>query len=627
MCGICGIVRLDGAPVDPCDLDRLTDALTHRGPDGRGTFIDGNVGLGHRRLKILDLSKAAHQPMRSPDGSVALTFNGEIYNFAEIRKMLENRGHRFTSTGDTEVLLHLYQEEGERCVERLRGMFAFAVYDRAKRQIFLVRDRLGKKPLKYYCDGTVFAFASELKALRTLSSCPRGIDTEAIHHYLTMMYVPAPNTGLSGIRKLPAATTLTIDLSTGAVHEPKRYWELSYASDPTSSAAEWREQILATFDESVRLRMVADVPVGAFLSGGIDSAAVVAFMARHSPHPIETFSIGSPEETHNELPHAALTASALGTHHHPIILTPDIVHLLPELVHAYEEPYADPSSIPTYLVARETQKHVTVALNGDGGDENFLGYARYPILKFSLFYERMPRLFHTGMTGLVRSIHALNHSTLSYRALRFQSTMHLLWPERSLQYLSFFTEEEKRCLYLPHIAGRFPRTDTWYALRTRSARDRAADPIEQSASADIDTYLADDLLPKVDIGCMAHGLEARSPLLEHTLLELSARIPRHLKLHGFQTKWIFKQCLKGIVPDAILKKRKTGFRLPLDRWFRGELQSFVSGRLLDASSPLLRMMDGMALERFLHEYFSSRIDLSDHVWSLLWLDEWLRQYS
>jgi asparagine synthase (glutamine-hydrolysing) len=627
MCGICGIIRLDGGEVNPHDLDRLTDALAHRGPDGRGTFVDHDVGLGHRRLKILDLSEAAGQPMRSPDGSVVLTFNGELYNYRDIRTMLEQRGHRFTSTGDTEVLLHLYMEEGERCVDRLRGMFAFAVYDRTKQCVFLARDRLGKKPLKYFCDGRTFAFASELKALRVLSSCPRAIDAEAVHHFLTMMYIPAPGTGFSEIKKLPAATTLIIDLSSGKVHEPKRYWELRYQPDPSPSCAEWKEKIIHTLDESVRLRMVADVPVGAFLSGGVDSAAVVAFMARHSPHPVQTFSIGSPEETHNELPFAALTAKAFGADHHPIVLTPDIVHLLPELVHAYEEPYADPSSIPTYLVARETRKHVTVALNGDGGDENFLGYQRYPILRFSLLYGKMPSFFHSGMLGLVRSFHALHNSTLSYRALRFQSTIRLPWPQRSLQYLSFFTEEEKSRLYTADSAHRFPRTDVWHADRTQSARLRSADPVEQSASADIDTYLADDLLPKVDLGCMAHGLEARSPLLDHTLLELSARIPSRYKLRGLKTKWIFKESLKGTVPDAVLGRRKTGFRLPLDRWFRSDLRAFVSDRLLDPRSPLTCIMETAALEEFLDRYFSSHIDYSDHIWALLWLDEWLRQYS
>lgn len=627
MCGICGIIRLDGGEVNPHDLDRLTDALAHRGPDGRGTFVDHAVGLGHRRLKILDLSDTAGQPMRSPDGSVTLTFNGEIYNYRDIRTMLEQRGHRFTSTGDTEVLLHLYMEEGERCVGRLRGMFAFAVYDRTKQSVFLARDRLGKKPIKYFCDGKIFAFASELKALRTLSSCPRTLDEEAVHHFLTMMYVPAPGTGFSGLKKLPAATTLTIDLPSAKVYEPRRYWALNYTPDPSRSLSEWKEEIIETLDESVRLRMAADVPVGAFLSGGVDSAAVVAFMARHSPHPVQTFSIGSSEETHNELPFASLTAKAFGTDHHPILLTPDIVHLLPELVHAYEEPYADPSSIPTYLVARETGKHVTVALNGDGGDENFLGYARYPILKFSQLYGGMPSLFHGAMLRMVRLFHVLRSSTLSYRALRFQSTIHLSWPRRSLQYLSFFTEEEKRRLYVSGHGGHFPRTDLWYAGRTQSARLRSSDFLGQSASADIDTYLADDLLPKVDIGSMAHGLEARSPLLDHTFLELSARIPSAYKLHGFRTKWIFKQALQGIVPDAVLRRRKTGFRLPLNRWFRSDLKAFVSDRLLDHDSPLRRIFDTTAIERFLRDYHAMRIDYSDHIWTLLWLDEWMRQYS
>ncbi len=626
MCGIAGIVHLDGSPIETALLDRLTDALTHRGPDGRGTCVHGNVGLGHRRLKILDLTDAAAQPMVSEDGEVALTFNGEIYNFQEIRRFLMERGHRFLSTGDTEVLLRLYCEEGERCIERLRGMFAFAIHDRRKGKLLLARDRVGKKPLKYFVSGRVFAFASELKALRVLPQCPREMDAEAVHHYLTAMYVPSPHTGFSGIRKLGPASVLTVDVRQSSIGEERRYWALRYEPEEGVPLQAWKERVLGTLEESVRLRMIADVPVGAFLSGGIDSAAVVAFMARHSPHPVKTFSIGSPMETHNELPYAKLMADRLGTDHHPIVVQPDIVHLLPLLVATYEEPYADPSAIPTYLIAREARKEVTVALNGDGGDENFLGYLRYPILRFSLFWERFPQGVHRGALALARLYHRFAQTTLSYRSLRFQQSMPMPWPQRYLQYLSFFTEEEKRRLYHPEFAAAFPRTDAWFASLTASARGRARDPLQQAAGMDIGTYLADDLLPKVDLGSAAFGLEARSPLLDHRLLELTSRIPPRLKLRGLATKWIFRKMLSGLLPPATLRKRKTGFRLPLDRWFRTELKSFVSDRLLAHSSPLHSILARSALEQFLREYHASHVDFSDHVWALLWLDEWMRQY-
>ena len=626
MCGIAGIINLDGSEIDPKVLDRLTDAIAHRGPDGRGTYVRGNVGLGHRRLKIIDLTDAAAQPMISEDGSLALVFNGEIYNFQELRGFLETRGHRFKSSGDTEVLLKLYAEEGEKCIGRLRGMFAFAIHDRARNKVTIVRDRVGKKPIKYFTNGKIFAFASELKALKTLPECPKEPDEEAIHHFLTMMYLPSPLTGLKGIRKLSAATLLSIDTVQGTVSEESRYWSLSYDPDKKTPVPEWKSRIFETLDESVRLRMISDVPIGAFLSGGIDSAAAVGFMARHSPYPVKTFSIGSKSETHNELPFARLVADWFRTDHHPIVLEPDIVHLLPELVQAYEEPYADPSAIPTFLISRETRSEVTVALNGDGGDENFAGYVRYPILKFSRLWERFPAFVHRMALWKMRILHRLSNSTFSYRCLRFQEGMPFPWPLRYLRYLSFFTDEEKRRLYGKNFGKSFPATDVWYASLTAPARSRAGDSVHQAMAMDFDTYLADDLLPKVDLGSMAHGLEARSPLLDHKLLELTARIPVNLKLKGFQTKWIFKEILSGFLPDEILTKRKTGFRLPLDRWFRAELKPFVTDRLLSQSSPLYRFLDRPALEQFLNGYFSSHIDFSDHIWALLWLDEWMRQF-
>ncbi len=624
MCGICGIVRLDGSPVDHGVLGRLTDAIGHRGPDGDGTYAEGPVGLGHRRLSIIDLSTAASQPMFSEDKSLALVFNGEIYNFADKRAMLEKRGHTFTSTGDTEVLLKLYQEFGEDCLQHLRGMFAFAIHDKKKNSVFLARDRVGKKPIKYFHAGNTFAFASELKALRTLPECPKEVDREAIHHYLTMMYMPSPVTGIKGIHKLPAAHWLRIDL--GAKRAAVgRYWQLNYNPDHARSLPAWEEELGAVFSESVRLRMIADVPVGAFLSGGVDSAAVVAFMARHSSKPIETFSIGSPEETHNELPDAERIAKLLKTNHHPIVLKADIVHLLDELVRAYEEPYADPSVIPTYLLARETRKSVTVALNGDGGDENFAGYVRYPILRFSERWSKMPSPLHALVRAGTGAYHALKQDTFSYRCHRFQSNIGLQWPQRLLQYISFFTEEEKRALYKEGFGADFPRTDDWYAHRTQAARERGDDLVHKAMSMDLDTYLADDLMPKVDLGTMAHGLESRSPLLDHELLEFTARMPSTLKLHGKQRKWIFKRMLKDVLPAETLFKKKSGFRLPLDRWFRTDLKAFVSDRLMAADSPLYGMLDRAAMEKFLKKYHDSDVDYSDHLWALLWLDSWLRK--
>jgi asparagine synthase (glutamine-hydrolysing) len=321
-------------------------------------------------------------------------------------------------------------------------------------------------------------------------------------------------------------------------------------------------------------------------------------------------------------------AKLLKTNHHPIVLKADIVHLLDELVHTYEEPYADPSVIPTYLLARETRKSVTVALNGDGGDENFAGYVRYPILKFSQRWALLPSPLHALVRMGTGAFHAIQSNTFSYRCHRFQSSIGLPWPQRFLQYISFFTEEEKRALYAKGFGANFPRTDDWYAVQTQAARDRGEDIVHKSMSMDIDTYLADDLMPKVDLGTMASGLEARSPLLDHEVLEFTARIPSSLKLRQGKTKWIFRQVLKDLVPPETLQKKKTGFRLPLNRWFRTDLQEFVHDRLLAADSPLYaHMLERAAMERFLKTYHDSDVDYSDHIWSLLWLDAWLRQYT
>lgn len=625
MCGITGIVHLDGRPIGPMLLDRMTDALAHRGPDGRGMFIDRNVGLGHRRLAILDLSPSGAQPMRSRDGDVVITFNGEIYNFQEERSHLEAKGYRFRSRSDTEVLLALYEEYGTDCLRHLRGMFAFAIYNKRKRQLFCARDRVGKKPFKYFFDGKTFLFASELKALLRHPQCPRAIDREAIHHYLTMMYLPAPLTGFAGIQKLEAAHFLLLDLATGILRK-ERYWSLDYSQEEDYPEQVWRERILSTLEESVRLRMIADVPVGAFLSGGIDSATVVTLMAKLSSEPVRTFSIGSGISSHNELPDAQLIAGAVQSEHHPHVVRPNVMHLLPELVQAYEEPYADPSTVPTYLVARHTSDYVKVALNGDGGDENFGGYIRYSILAFSQAWERC-QLFHPLVLAGTALFHTILRTTFSYRCHRFQRSMALPWAQRFLQYISFFTEEEKRTLYGPGLGSGLGRTDEFYAALTRGAREHARDLLHKALAMDFMTYLPDDLMPKVDLAAMHFGLECRSPFLDHHLLELTARIPASLKVQGWQRKRILKRALQGILPRETLHKRKQGFRLPLDHWFRTALRSYLTDRLLSDAPHKWEFFDRGSLERMLQEYFRSRIDFSDHLWALLFLDEWLRQYA
>lgn len=624
MCGIAGMVRLDGAPIDPGLLDRFVDALEHRGPDGRGTRIAGNVGIAQRRLKILDLTESAAQPMVGESGCV-LTFNGEIYNFKELRAALEAKGVRFRSTGDTEVLLKLYEDEGPTCIAKLDGMFAFAVHDPKRNILFLARDRMGKKPLKYFRAGTTFAFASELKALRVLPECPCDIDRDAVLRFLTLMYVPSPETGFVGMKKLPPAHSLTLDLATGT-ETIARYWSPPVPNPVILSEEEWIERIDATFTEAVRTRMVADVPVGAFLSGGIDSGAVVAAMSRLSGRPVETFSIGSEDPRMNELPDALLTARKFGANHHPIVVEPDLPRMLPQLARAYEEPFADPSSIPTMLVARAARDHVTVALNGDGGDENFGGYVRYRIAAFADRWAKVPRPVHSLAEAGASLFHLLRRDTFSMRCLRFEKSMRLPEGARYLETLSFFSEAEARRLLKPGVDP-FP-TGRWYDEKTRAAAARGGgDPVRRAMHRDYDSYLADDLLPKVDIATMHASLEARSPFLDRRMLELTAGLPTDMLIKGGIRKWIQRKWLTGTLPDEIVWKKKRGFRIPLDTWFRGPLSAWVDERLMSAPPPFFEIFDRGAIEAFLKTYRGSHMDLSDHVWALLWLAEWMEQYT
>jgi len=621
MCGIAGLVSFNGNPIEPGILDAMTDALSHRGPDGRGTYIHQNVGLGHRRLSILDLSTSASQPMTTHDGRFTIVFNGEIYNFAALRTSLEASGHVFRSTGDTEVLLQLYASEGAACLEKLRGMFAFAIHDRERQTIFLARDRVGKKPIKYFHQNGIFAFASELKALRKVPGYPREIDWEAIHHFLGLTYLPAPRTGIKDILKLPAAHSLTLDLKTGETRI-ERYWALRYQPDRAASVEEWKERVMPVLEESVRLRMVADVPVGAFLSGGVDSATIVALMSKLHAKPVKTFSIGSDDPT-SELGDAARIAALFGTDHHPISVQPDIVHLLPELVRTYEEPFGDPSVIPTYLISCETRNDATVALSGDGGDENFGGYLRYPILRFAERWSRMPGGIHTLAAASISLFRMLRNDTFSERVSIFQHAARLPWEQRMLHYMGAFEDQEKRSI--ERYPSRFPATDAWHADQYAETRSRADDLIHGAMLQDLETYLPEDLMPKVDLGAMAHGLEVRSPFLDHTLLELTATIPSELQVRGWETKWILKEMLKDLLPPETLQKKKQGFRLPLDRWFRGELQSFVREKLLTGNPLFWEMFDQKQVARYLDEYEVSRIDRSPQIWMLLWLVEWTEQ--
>ncbi len=618
MCGIAGIIAFGGS-ADPGEIRRMTDALRHRGPDGEGVFTSGPLGLGHRRLSILDVSDAGAQPMATSDGRRVLTFNGEIYNFREERAHLEAQGVRFRSGTDTEVLLELFAREGPACLDRLRGMFAFAAADLERREVLLARDRIGKKPLYYFVNDRRMAFASEMAGLRVLSDCPRGIDAEAVRHSLVFGYVPAPATGIAGIRKLPAAHALTVRWDTGEV-ALKRYWSLptdTLRDDPHSL----RQELDRLLSEAVRMRLVSDVPLGAFLSGGVDSSAVVAHMRRHAPD-VRTFSIGF-RGLRSEIPDAERVASHVGAHSTTEMLEADVLAELPAIVAAYGEPYGDPSCIPTYFLCRHARRHVTVALSGDGGDENFGGYARYPIAAFSAQMDRLPRLLLGGLRNAAALARVLRRDTFTYRSLLFLDSLKTPLPFRMLDYMGNFTEDELRAVARSPVLADAGASRRMLQESVAPELRGDGDVLNDAMRMDILTYLADDLMPKVDLASMAHGLEVRSPFLDQEVVAFAARIPSALKVQGRRTKVLLKEAVAPLLPPETLRKRKQGFRLPMDEWFRGRDRERIRAELLDAPAAMWELFDRAGVERFWNDYVGSPTDRSPQVFMLLWMRHWI----
>ncbi len=626
MCGIVGKVGF-GTDVTERDVVRMSDAIAHRGPDDSGVYLapDKRVGLGQRRLAIIDLSPGGHQPMTLKD-RYWIVFNGEIYNFQEKRAMLEKDGYTFRSHSDTEVILALYDKYREKCLDHLRGMFAFAIYDAKEQTLFCARDRVGKKPFKYYQDDKVFLFASELKAILTQPEYKKEPDYEAIHHYLTLQYCPAPLTGFKGIKKLKPGHYLLLNTKTGE-HTITQYWQLDYSKKQNLSEPEWCERIMAKLDESVQLRMISDVPLGAFLSGGIDSSAVVGLMSKHSTQPVKTFSIGFEEEKYNELPYARMVAEKFGTDHTEFIVRPDALDVLPMLVKQYEEPYADSSALPTYYVSKLTREHVTVALNGDGGDENFGGYSRYSVQKFALAYDRF-KLLHKATALPASALLAKTvKNTLTERAHRFAQTLADDYRHRYVNYICYFTNDMKAQLYSPEFAQKMAAYDSYDTVAQQFNAAGTANKMDQMLFADITTYLPDDLLVKVDIATMAVALEGRSPFLDHELLELTAQIPFDLKLKGRDDKkYILKKALADLVPHEVMYRPKRGFSVPLEHWFRNDLKTYAYDTLLSDKAKSRGIFNPDAVKQVLDTHTQTGISLAYHIWALLTLELWFQTY-
>lgn len=627
MCGIVGKIYFNDAKIEESGIKRMTDAIAHRGPDDQGFYIsrDRKIGLGQRRLAIIDISSFGHQPMNYLY-RYWIVFNGEIYNFQEKRAFLEKEGYIFKSNSDTEVILALYDKYGKGCLEHLRGMFAFAIYDEQENTIFCARDRVGKKPFKYYMDDNVFMFASELKAILTQPEYHREPDYIAIHHYLTLQYVPAPLTGFKGIKKLESAHYFFIDLKTRKI-EKERYWKLDYSQKLNLSEKEWEGRIMEKLEESVKLRMISDVPIGAFLSGGIDSSAVVALMAKNSNQPIKTFSIGFKEEKFNELEYARIVAKKFKTQHKEFIVEPHAIKLLPMLVRHYEEPYADSSALPTYYVSSLTRNYVTVALNGDGGDENFAGYTRYSAFQVSTYLDRFDFLNRIIGKPLASMLAKNIRTTFFDRLDRFSKSLSDDYRRRYLSYTAYFNNEQKAMLYTDKFKEKVWENSTYDIIAKEFSKSGSLNQVEQSVYADFVTYLPDDLLVKVDIATMIVGLEGRSPFLDQEFLELTAQIPFNLKLRGIDNKkYILKKALEKILPHEILYRPKMGFGVPIDAWFRKELKDYTYEKLIHGEIVKRNLFRKEYIKHILDVHNQTKINYANHIWALLTLELWLEEY-
>ncbi len=631
MCGIAGIVTTSpNRPIGDYQdiLHRMCDEMAHRGPDADGFWSDGRAALGQRRLAIIDLSDSGRQPMTNEDGTLWITFNGEIYNFHELREQLIGHGHTFRSNCDTEVILHAYEQWGEDCVNRFRGMFAFAIWDTKAQRLFAVRDRRGKKPFFYHWDGQVFRFASELAAILDDPAVPRVMDAQAIDYYLTWGYVPAPSTGFAAVKKLPPAHTLTLD-ARAANPEPviRKYWELRYLPKSEISFEDAKEALREELTRAVRIRLMSDVPLGAFLSGGIDSSIVVGLMATLSDQPVKTFSIGFADAAYNELGHARRIADKWSTDHHEFIVEPDAVSILPLLVRHYGEPYADASAVPTYYVSQITRDKVTVALNGDGGDEAFLGYERYLANQISEYLQRVPGT-GPGIRMLGRLLPpSIESKSRIDRVRRFLEVALLPEADRYAHWVGYFGEAEKDRLYKADFSQRLRRREAldWYDRIVSAQPGLSA--VERANLADFHGYLPYDLLVKVDIASMANSLEARSPLLDHKILEFAARLPQRYKIRGRKGKWILRQAFADMLPPENVNRPKAGFGAPIGTWFREAMRPMVEDLLLSDSSCIRGYLDGAAIERIVRSHLNREANHTYRIWNLIMLEMWHREFS
>ena len=624
MCGITGIVRRDGAQIDRDLLARMNDAIRHRGPDDDGFYFSDGVGLAMRRLAIIDL-KSGQQPIHNADRTAWIVFNGEIYNYRELRKQLEALGHTFYTDSDTEAIVHAYDEYGTECPKHLRGMFAIAIWNERDKSLFLARDRVGKKPLLYARTDDQLIFGSEFTALLIHPAVSREVNYEAIHHYLSFISVPAPLTAYQAIRKLePGHWLLWRD---GEI-KSERYWQLDFSRKVNISEQEAGERASELLRDAVRVRLMSEVPLGAFLSGGIDSSAVVALMAQESSERVKTFSIGFEEQDFSELHHARRVAEHVGADHHEFIVRPNAMEVLPTLVEHYGEPFADSSAIPSYYVSRETRAHVTVALNGDGGDECFAGYERYAAMNLAQRYTKLlPAALRNGVVAnLANALPEFQSRGALGKGKRFLKAASLSPIQRYLRWISAFDENAKLDLYSDGFREQTKGFSTVGIIQPWFAKANGAGIVDASLLTDTMTYLPNDLLVKMDIASMTVSLEARSPFLDHHLMEFAASLPEKLKLRRMTTKYLLKRILKDLVPAENLSRGKMGFGVPIGHWFRGTMQPFLRETLLSEKALGRNLFQRNKVRQIVDQHVEGKIDHSHRLWSLLMLELWFQRF-
>ena len=624
MCGIVGIVRNDGKPVDEQLLTRMCNAIRHRGPDDDGFYLNGSVGLGMRRLAIIDL-KGGAQPIHNQDRSSWIVFNGEIYNYLELRAKLEKLGHTFYTNSDTEAIVHAYDQFGADCPKHLRGMFAFAIWNERTQELFLARDRIGKKPLLYAHVNGELIFGSEFSALLLHPDVSREVQPEALDYYLSFMCIPAPLTAYRAIRKLEPGHWLR--WRNGQI-ESQRYWQPDFTKKVAIDEEEAGERTVEILREAVRVRLMSEVPLGAFLSGGIDSSSVVALMSQESSERVKTFSIGFEEQDFSELHHARRIAEHVGADHHEFIVRPDAVEVLPMLVEHYGEPYADSSAVPTYYVARETRKHVTVALNGDGGDESFAGYERYIAMGLTERYRRVPSFLRESV--IKETVNMIPSSPMKRSrvksAKRLLEVVSLPRVERYTHWMSVFNEQTKQPLYSDFFRQQTQDADATGLLAEWFKRANGIGVVDAMLLTDQMTYLPNDLLVKVDIATMAVSLEARSPFLDHHVIEFAASLPQNLKLRRLTSKYLLKKVLRKLLPSENLNRRKMGFGVPIGHWFRGKMQPFLREVVLSEKALRRGLFKPEAVRQLVELHTRGERDYSHQLWTLLMLELWFNRF-